>query len=93
MLRFQLGSEEWESASVIPGIATTDIRDMGITHAATATMAVIHITERLTTVDGRTTIAAIELTSIGSIITTAIKRTGWCKVKKLAWSNSKPAFY
>jgi hypothetical protein len=44
-------------------------------------------------VDGRTTIAAIELTSIGSIITTAIKRTGWCKVKKLAWSNSKPAFY
>ena len=58
----------------------TDTRDMGITPAATtATTAVIHLTARLTTLDGRTTTAAIELTSIISIITTATKAEGWCE--------------
>jgi hypothetical protein len=46
---------------------------MGITRAATAIMAVIHITERVTTLGARTTTAAIELTGIISIITTATK--------------------
>ena len=49
---------------------------MGITPAATTTTtAVIHITERRTTVGGRTT-EGIELTSIISIITTATKAQG-----------------
>jgi hypothetical protein len=56
---------------------------MGITRAATtATTAVIHLTERLTTLDGRTIIGAIELTSIISNITTAIKAQ--VGVKKVA---------
>ena len=55
----------------------TDTRDMGITRAATTTTtAVIHLTERLTTLDGRTTTAAVALTSIISIITTATKADG-----------------
>src|SRR5580765_4314500 len=68
---------------------------MGITPAATTTTtAVIHITEHLTTLDGRTTTAAIDLTSIISVITTATKAgTGWCEGNQLAWSNSKPAFF
>ena len=82
MLRSQSASEESESASVIRDIVTatdiraTDTRDLGITRAAIpATMAVIHITERRTTVGGRTT-EGIELTSIISIITTATKAQG-----------------
>jgi len=39
-----------------------------------------HITERITTLGGRTTTAAIEVTGITSIIATAIKAgTGWCE--------------
>ena len=70
-LRFQSGSEESGSDSVIPDIVTaTDTRDMGITRAATTTTtAVIHLTERPTTVDGRTTTEAKELTGIISTIT------------------------
>ena len=58
------------SALVIPDIVTatdtrgmaTDTRGMGITRAATtAITAVIHLTERLITLDGRTTTAAIGL--------------------------------
>jgi hypothetical protein len=45
-----------------------------ITHAAiTATTGVIHITERITTLGGRTTTAAIDITCITSVITTATK--------------------
>ena len=64
--------------SVIQHIVTaTDTRDMGITRVATTTTtAVIQLTERLTTLDGRTTTAAIELTGIISIITTATKARG-----------------
>ena len=55
----------------------TDTRDMGITHAVTTTTtAVIRLTGRLTTLGGHTTTAAIELTSIISIITTATKADG-----------------
>ncbi len=55
----------------------TDTRDMGITRAATTTItAVIRLTGRLTTLDGHTTTAAIELTSIIRIITTATKVDG-----------------
>ena len=47
---------------------------MGITRAATtATTAVIHITERITILGGRTTTEAIDLTNIIRIITTATK--------------------
>ena len=60
---------------------------MGITRAATtATTAVIHLTGRLTTLDGRTTIAAIELTSIIGITITVTKMrvgvrlSGWLGV-------------
>jgi hypothetical protein len=49
---------------------------MGITRAGIrATTAVIHLTERPTTLGGPTT-GAIELTSIISIITTATKNAG-----------------
>jgi hypothetical protein len=61
-----------------------------IREATTATTAVIHI-ERITTVDGRTT-TAIAITSIIGI-TIATKAAGWCEIKRLAWSNSKPAFF
>ena len=55
----------------------TDIRDMGITRAATTTTTVvIHLTGRLTTLGDRTTTAAIDLASIISIITTATKADG-----------------
>jgi hypothetical protein len=43
--------------------------DMGITPAAITTTAVIHLTERPTTLDGRTTTEAKELTGIISTIT------------------------
>ena len=76
-LRFQSGSDQSESDSVTPhtDTATTDIRDpMVITRAAiTATMGVIHITEHITTLGGRTTTAVIDITSITSVITTATK--------------------
>ena len=50
---------------------------MVITRAAiTAITGVLHITERITTLDGRITTAAIEFTSITSIITTATKADG-----------------
>ena len=50
---------------------------MVITRAAiTAITGVLHITDRITTPDGRTTTAAIELTSIIGIITTATKAEG-----------------
>ena len=71
------------------------IPDIAITRGATTTiMAVIHIrvTERLIIVGGRITTEAIELTSIISIVTTATRRRVG-KVKWLAWSNSKPAFF
>ena len=75
-------------------MAIPDTRDIAITRAATTTTtAVIHLTERLTTVDGRTIIGAIELTNIISIITTATKRVVHVRVNRLAWSNSKPAFF
>ena len=49
-----------------------DNRGMGITRAATmAITAVIHLTERPITPDGRTTTAVIASTSIVSTITTA----------------------
>ena len=78
MLGFRSGSEESALASAIPHMvtATTDTRDTGtaITRAAiTAITAVIHITERITILAGRTTTEAIELTSTISIITTATK--------------------
>jgi hypothetical protein len=43
--------------------------DMGITPAAITTTAVIHLTERPTILDGRTTTEAKELTGIISTIT------------------------
>ena len=50
---------------------------MVITRAAiTATTGVIHITEHITTLGGRTTTAAIDITSITSVITTATKSRG-----------------
>ena len=50
---------------------------MGITRAATtAITGALHITERITTLDGRTTTAAIDITSITGIITTATKTEG-----------------
>jgi len=67
---------------------------MGITRAATTTTtAVIHLTERITILGGRTTTAAIDIRSITSIITTATKRVVHVRVNRLAWSNSKPAFF
>ena len=55
-------------------VTATDTRDMGITHAATTTTtAVIRITERLTTLDGGTTIETIDLISSIVGITTATK--------------------
>ena len=63
---------------------------MGITHAATTTItAVIHITERIT-LDGRTTTAAIELTSIISIITTATKADGLVR-GLISWLGATPS--
>ena len=55
--------------------AITDIRGTtDTTHGAiTAITVAILITERITTLGGRITIAVIELTSITGIITTAIK--------------------
>ena len=68
------------SDSVIPhiGTATTDIRDiMVITRVAImAISGVLRTTERITTLGGRTTTAAIELTSIASILTIATKADG-----------------
>jgi hypothetical protein len=72
MLRFRLESAQLGSDSVIQhtATATTDIRDiMVITRAAiTATTGVTHITERITTVVGRTTPTDIAITSIRSVI-------------------------
>ena len=51
----------------------------------------LHITDRITP-DGRTTTAAIELTSIIGITITATKAGDSCE-GWLAWSNSKPAFF
>lgn len=72
--------EESGSASAIPLIvtATTDIRDTdtAIIREATAITAVIHITERITTLGGRTTTEAIDLTSIISTITAIKARVG-----------------
>lgn len=74
-------------------MAIPDTRDIAITRAATTTTtAVIQLTERITILGGRITTEAIELTSIISIITTATRRRVG-KVKWLAWSNSKPAFF
>jgi hypothetical protein len=52
---------------------------------------VIHITERITTLGGRTTTAAIEVTGITSIIATAIKagRVG-VRAKELEAIPSQP---
>jgi hypothetical protein len=78
MLRCRLESGLSESDSVTPhtGTAITDIRDtIVITHIAIT--GVIHITEHITTLDGRTTTADIDITSITSvIITTATKAHG-----------------
>ena len=77
MPKFQSGAEESESASVTRHTvtATTVIRDiMVLTRAAiTAIMPVIHITERITILGGRTTTATTDTTSIISV-TIAIKR-------------------
>ena len=76
MPKFQSGPEESESASVtrhtVP--ATTVIGDiLVITRAViTAIMAVIHITERITILDGRTTTATTDTTGI-TRVTTATK--------------------
>ena len=79
-LRFQSGSDQSESDSVTPhtDTAPTDVRDpMVITRAAiTATTGVIHITEHITALGGRITTAAIDITSITSVITTATKSRG-----------------
>jgi hypothetical protein len=74
MLRFRLESAQLGSDSVIQHTDTAimDIRDIAITRAAiTATTGVIHITERITTLGGRTT--AIDITSITSAIITTTK--------------------
>jgi hypothetical protein len=77
-----LESDQSESDSVTPhtGTATTDIRDiMDTTRAAiTAITGVLHIIV-LTTVDPHTTTGEFEVTNTTRIITTAIKRTGWCE--------------
>lgn len=52
----------------------TDTQDTGILRETTT--AVIQLTERLTTLGDRTTTAAVALTSIISIIITAIKADG-----------------
>lgn len=54
---------------------------------------VIHITKRITTLGGRTTTAAIEVTGITSIIATAIKagRVG-VRAKELAWKQFQASF-
>src|SRR4030095_1300534 len=87
MLRFRLELAQSELDSVIPHtvITTTDIRDMDIIRVAiTATTAVIHIPEPITTLGGRTTTTttAIELTSITSVITTATKADGLVRALK-----------
>src|SRR5206468_7917675 len=94
-LRFQSGSEESGSDLVTPHTGTaTDIRDTTVTirAAITAITGVLHITDRITTPDGRTTTAAIEFTSIIGITITATKAWGSCE-GGLAWSNYKPAFF
>jgi len=63
----------------VPHTATviTDTRDMVITRAAiTAIMGAIHITERITTMAGRTTTGAIDITNITTVITTGTKSPG-----------------
>jgi hypothetical protein len=81
MLRFRLESAQSESDSVTRHTDIADIRGTtDITHVTiTATTVAILITEPTTTLGGRTTTAAIESTSITSIITIATKRTGWCE--------------
>jgi len=57
-------------------------------------MGVIHITERITTLGGRTTTAAIDLTSITNIITTATKAEAlvWGLTSRLG-ANPSQAFF
>ena len=65
---------------------------MGITRAATtAITAVIHLTERLTTVDGRTTTAIIASTSIVSTITTANNKAYQVGVRLSSWLGAIPS--
>jgi hypothetical protein len=76
MLRFRLELAQSELDSVIPVIATTDIQDMAtIRVTITDITGILHITERTITMVGPIT-AAIDITSITSVITTAIKATG-----------------
>jgi len=78
MLRFRLELAQSELDSVIPHtvIATTDIQDMVTTRVAiTAITAVLHITERTITMVGPIT-AAIDITSITSVIITVIEAIG-----------------
>ena len=71
MLRFRLELARSVSDSQDTGTATTDIRAMAITLVATTITGVIHITERIITVAGRTTTTAVVITSIISAIITA----------------------
>lgn len=74
MHRLQLESAQSELGSVIPHTDITTVTD--ITRAAiTAITGVIPITEVIIPAVGRTTTAAIDITSITSAITTATKRT------------------
>jgi hypothetical protein len=63
---------------------------MGITRVViTVITGVIHLTERLTILGGRTTTEAIDLTSIISIITTATKAEVGAKLS--GWLGAIPS--
>jgi hypothetical protein len=65
---------------------------MVITHAATtAITAVIHITEHIITMAGRTT-AVIDITGITSVITTTINAVVSVGVNWLAWKQFQASF-